>query len=69
MQPDAKDRRKNMLKCTNKANPVIEKGRQLQKDFFGRVFDGIDEENLRQFYGVLEQLRTNIDNIRKEGKH
>ena len=66
--PDAKDRRKNMLKCTNKANPVIEKGRQLQKDFFGRVFDGIDEENLRQFYGVLEQLRTNIDTMRKEGK-
>lgn len=57
-----------MLKCTNKANLVIEKGRQIQKDFFGRLFDGIDEENVRQFYGVLEQLRTNIDNIRKEGK-
>ena len=65
--PDAKDRRKNVLICTEAAQSVIEKGRQLQKDFFGRVFDGIDEENLRQFYGVLEQLRTNIDTMRKEG--
>ena len=67
--PDTKDRRKNMLKCTENAKTVIEKGRQLQKDFFGSLFGGIDEENLRQFYGVLEQLRTNLDNIRKEGKY
>ena len=61
--PDTKDRRKNMLKCTENAKTVIEKGRQLKKDFFGSLFGGIDEENLRQFYGVLEQLRTNLDNI------
>ena len=66
--PDSKDRRKNVLICMEKSKPVIEKGRQLQKDFFGSLFGGIEEENIRQFNSVLEQLRTNLDNIRKEGK-
>lgn len=67
--PDAKDRRKNVLICTENAKPVIEKGRQFQIDFFGSLFNGINEESIRQFYGVLEKLRTNLDNIRKEGKY
>lgn len=65
--PDAKDRRKNVLICTENAKPIIEKGRQLQIVFFGNLFDGIDEESRRQFFGVIEKLRTNLDNIRKEG--
>ena len=67
--PDAKDRRKNVLICTENAKPVIEKGRQLQIDFFESLFSGIDEESLRQFFGVIEKLRMNLDNIRKEGKY
>lgn len=67
--PDAKDRRKNVLICTENAKPVIEKGRQLQIDFFESLFNGINEESLRQFYDVIEKLRTNLDNIRKEGKY
>ena len=65
--PDAKDRRKNVLICTENAKSIIEKGRQLQIGFFGNLFDGIDEESRRQFFGVIEKLRTNLDNIRKEG--
>ena len=67
--PDAKDRRKNVLICTENAKPVIEKGRQLQIDFFESLFNGINEESLRQFYVVIEKLGTNLDNIRKEGKY
>ena len=67
--PDAKDRRKNVLICTENAKPVVEKGRQLQIDFFESLFNGINEESLRQFYGVSEKLRANLDNIRKEGKY
>ena len=66
--PDSKDRRKNVLICMEKSKPVIEKGRQLQKDFFGSLFGGIEEEHIRQFNSVLEQLRMNLANIRKEGK-
>ena len=66
--PDAKDRRKYTLICTELADPIIEKGRRLQSDFFGSLFNKINEESLRQFYGVLEQLRKNLDSIRKEGK-
>ena len=62
--PDTKDRRKIVLVCREKAKPVIEKGRQLQMDFFESLFGGIDEESHRQFYGVLEKLRTNLDHIR-----
>ena len=65
--PDEKDRRKNVLICTENAKPIIEKGRQLQIGFFGNLFDGIDEESRRQFFGIIEKLRTNLDNIRKEG--
>ena len=67
--PDAKDRRKNVLICTEAAQSVIEKGRQLQIDFFESLFNGINEESLRQFCGVIEKLRANLDNIRKEGKY
>ena len=62
--PDTKDRRKIVLVCREKAKPVIEKGRQLQMDFFESLFGGIDEESRRQFYGVLKKLRTNLDHIR-----
>lgn len=62
--PDTKDRRKIVLVCREKAKPVIEKGRQLQMDFFESLFGGIDEESRGQFYGVLEKLRTNLDHIR-----
>ena len=65
---DTNDRRKNVLKCTEKSEGVIEKGRQLQKDFFESLFSGIDEDSLRQFHGVLEQIRANLDIIKKEGK-
>lgn len=62
--PDTKDRRKIVLVCREKAKPVIEKGRQLQMDFFESLFGGINEESRGQFYGVLEKLRTNLDHIR-----
>ena len=38
------DRRKTELACTDKAQPVIEKGRQLQDTFFERLFADMDEE-------------------------
>ena len=67
--PDAKDRRKIVLICTEKATPIIERGRQLQMDFFGSLFNGISEGSIRQFCDVLAKLRTNLDDIRKEGKN
>ena len=37
------DRRKTLLLCTDKAQPVIAKGRLLQEDFFEKLLDGMDE--------------------------
>ncbi len=65
--PDTNDRRKNVLICTEKAGAIIQQGRQVQGDFFRSVFAGIDTESLRQFFGVIQRIRTNLDTILKEG--
>lgn len=66
--PDSKDRRKTVLICTENAKTVIEKGRQLQTDFFESLFKGIDEESLRQFCSVVEKFKTNLYSVKKEEK-
>lgn len=58
--PDAEDRRKTILICTENAKTIIEKGRQLQIGFFDDLFSGIDGESLRQFCCVVEKIRTNL---------
>ncbi len=66
--PDSKDRRKTVLICTENAKPVIEKGRQVQAEFFESLFSGIDEESRSRFCGVVEKIRTNLESICKERK-
>lgn len=61
--PDAKDRRKTVLICTENAKPVIEKGRRLQTDFFESLFSGIDEESRRQFFCVIDKFKENLGNL------
>ena len=43
------DRRKTELLCTEKAQPIIARGRQLQNAFSERLFAGMDEEARRAF--------------------
>lgn len=66
--PDSKDRRKTVLICTERAKPVIEKGRQVQADFYESLFSGIDEESRTEFYLVTEKIKSNLDKTLKEGK-
>ena len=47
------DRRKTLLLCTDKAQPVIAKGRLLQEDFFEKLLDGMDEEERNAFSAAL----------------
>lgn len=57
------DRRKTELVCTDKAQPVIEKGRQLQGAFFERLFADVDEETRRAFAAAMQRIEEKLDAI------
>ena len=51
------------LLCTEKAQPIIQRGRALHEAFFDRLLNGIDEARLNVFYGTLEQMGRNLDEL------
>ena len=57
------DRRKTELACTDKAQPVIEKGRQLQGAFFERLFADMDDGAQRAFFAAVEIMDQNLNAI------
>ena len=57
------DRRKTCLVCTEKAAPVIERGRSMQEQFFARLVAGVDEAQLKAFTATLEAMNQNLDAI------
>lgn len=61
--PVPQDRRKTMLVCTEKALPVIEKGRRLQEAFYNRLFENIDDTSRSAFYQVMEGMEKNLDQM------
>ena len=60
------DRRKTLLLCTDKAQPVIAKGQLLQEDFFEKLLDGMDEEERNAFSAALHRIGENLDAILEE---
>ena len=60
------DRRKTLLLCTDKAQPVIAKGRLLQEEFFEKLLDGMDEEERNAFSAALHRIGENLDAILEE---
>lgn len=54
------DRRKTVLVCTPKAEPIIQKGYQLQAAFVEDIFEGVDEQSRRNFFSVIEQVERNL---------
>lgn len=57
------DRRKTQLICTDKAQPIIQKGRMVQETFFELLFEGTDEEARKRFYEVMDLMSKNLDKI------
>lgn len=57
------DRRKTYLLCTDKAQPIIQKGRMVQEAFFELLFEGTDEEAKKRFYEVMGLMSKNLDKI------
>lgn len=59
------DRRKVRLVCTEKAGPVVERGRQLQSQFAGEMFQNVDERQKEDFFQVLHILESNMKETQK----
>ena len=58
----AHDRRKVELELTEKATPIIKRGRAVQKQFIDTMLQGIDETTLAAFRTALMQMEKNIKN-------
>ena len=59
------DRRKTELLCTEKAAPVIEKGRALQERFAEHLLLGLDAEEREAFARSVAAMEKNLDEILK----
>lgn len=57
------DRRKTQLICTDKAQPVIRKGRTVQESFLELLFESTDEETRKLFFEVMDLMGKNLDKI------
>ncbi len=64
--PVPNDRRKTELLCTEKARPVIERGRAVQNAFFARLLTNTDEPTREAFFRTMEIIGKNLDEILKE---
>lgn len=59
------DRRKTCLTCTEKASPIIERGRKIQAVFFQELLQTIDPEKLNIFHQVFCAMDKNLDKMMK----
>ena len=54
------------LVCTEKAQPVIKEGRELQKKFAQKLIAGFSDDDMAHFRKCLHIVSDNIDSILKE---
>lgn len=62
-QNDPEDRRKVHLRCTEKAAPIIARGRQLQEVFLKEILQGLSGQELRTLQHCLETIGNNVKRI------
>lgn len=62
-QNDPEDRRKVHLRCTEKAAPIIARGRQLQEDFLNETLQGLSSQELRTMQHCMETIGSNVKRI------
>ena len=65
-QPAPGDRRKCRLVCTRRAEPVVQRGRQVQEAFFRRMTAGLDPQDLAAFRRCLEGFQRNLSQMTQE---
>lgn len=57
------DRRKVSLRYTEKARPIIDKGRIVQEDFARDLLNGISKEHLLIYNNCMNQIKNNLNLI------
>ena len=60
------DRRKTELLCTEKAQPVIARGRQIQHTFSEKLFADVSQEQRSAFLETLHRIENNLNEIMEE---
>lgn len=65
-QPAPEDRRKCRLVCTRRAEPVVQRGRQVQEAFSRRMTAGLDPQDLAAFRRCLEGFQRNLSQMTQE---
>lgn len=61
------DRRKAYLVCTEKAQPIIRRGQEIQAEFQEQLFAGVDAELREKFHRVIASVEDNLDAMLREG--
>lgn len=59
------DRRKTLLSCTDKAQPIVNRGRQLQAEFEEELFENVDEQLRAGFFQVMRILEANLKDMQE----
>ena len=62
-QPVPGDRRKCRLVCTEKAGPVIQRGRAVQETFSRQLTEGLTEEELETCFRCFAVFGENMDRL------
>ena len=65
-RPVPGDRRKTELLCTEKAQPIIERGHALQEAFVQSLVAGIDETQMQLFCKTIRQMSRNLEKLLEE---
>lgn len=63
---DPTDRRKVILRPTDRAEEVIRRVRALQQDFLKKLLDGVSPEMMQSVVTVLELVTKNIEKMQSE---
>ena len=58
-EPDAKDRRKVLLSCTQKAQPILEAGLEMQQSFNQKLTRNIPESDMNIYQDIIEAMAVN----------
>lgn len=62
-EADPDDRRRTLLRCTEKACPIIEQGRALQEEFGARLLEHTNEAQRKAFFETMDIMNKNLDAI------
>ncbi len=62
------DRRQTRLVCTEKAQDIITRGREIQWQFGLRLMEGISKEDHETMHRCFERIDVNLDEICKSGR-